>query len=450
MLDNFGLKDTIVALSTPVGAGGIGIVRISGTDAVKIADSLFLSKGGKKPSEFRKRELVLGEFKSEKVSDTALCVVFDNKSFTGETTVEFQCHGGVKLTNRVIEACIEKGARLARNGEFSLRAFLNGKMSLCEAEGMIGLINATSDAEIKANKTISDGGLTKKINEYQKKVVDLISEVEVSFDYPEEDIEYMEETKLKSGLNELIADIDSLISTYTSGALISSGINACLIGKPNVGKSSLLNALLNKDKAIVTDIAGTTRDVIEDAFEVNGIKVNILDTAGIRNTDNEVELLGVKKSIDLINKADIVLFIVDSSKCLDSEDAKILSMLSGKKYLTIYNKVDKYTGVRKKDGIYTSCVTGEGINKIKQSIYELVIKGRVQGDGLIITSTRHFDALQKAKQSLILALDGLNKTTLDAVSVDLNEAYVKLGEITGNTSNETILDSVFSKFCLGK
>ena len=175
-----------------------------------------------------------------------------------------------------------------------------------------------------------------------------------------------------------------------------------------------------------------------------------MDTAGIRNTDNVVELLGVKKSIDLINKADIVLFIVDSSKCLDSEDAKILSMLSGKKYLTIYNKVDKYTGVRKKDGIYTSCVTGEGIDKIKQSIYELVIKGRVQGDGLIITSTRHFDALQKAKQSLILALDGLNRTTLDAVSVDLNEAYVKLGEITGNTSNETILDSVFSKFCLGK
>ena len=227
-------------------------------------------------------------------------------------------------------------------------------------------------------------------------------------------------------------------------------IKIAIVGRPNVGKSSLLNALLNKDKAIVTDIAGTTRDVIEDAFEVNGIKVNILDTAGIRNTDNVVELLGVKKSIDLINKADIVLFIVDSSKCLDSEDAKILSMLSGKKYLTIYNKVDKYTGVRKKDGIYTSCVTGEGINKIKQSIYELVIKGRVQGDGLIITSTRHFDALQKAKQSLILALDGLNRTTLDAVSVDLNEAYVKLGEITGNTSNETILDSVFSKFCLGK
>ena len=450
MLDNFGLKDTIVALSTPVGAGGIGIVRLSGDNAIKIADQLYLSKGGKKPFAFNKRELVLGEFKAENVADTALCVVFNHNSFTGEETVEFQCHGGVKLTNKVIEACIAHGARLAKNGEFSLRAFLNGKMSLCEAEGMIGLINATSDAEIKANKTIADGGLTKKVTDFQNRVVDLISEVEVSFDYPEEDIEYIQKEKLQQGLKELIEEIEKLSATYKSGAIISSGINACLIGKPNVGKSSLLNALLNKDKAIVTDIAGTTRDVIEDAFEVNGVKVNILDTAGIRNTENVVELLGVKKSIDLINKADVVLFIVDSSGAIDADDAKILSMLDGKKYLTIYNKVDKFTKERKKDGIYTSCVTGEGIEKIKQAIYNLVVAGVVSGDGLIITSNRHFDALNRAKESLKRAYEGIKNTTLDALSVDLNEAYGCLGEITGNTSNEAILDSVFSKFCLGK
>ncbi len=450
MLDNFGLKDTIVALSTPVGSGGIGIVRLSGGSAVKIADQLFRSKAGKLPSSFNKRELVLGDFVGESISDTALCVVFDNKSFTGEETVEFQCHGGVKLTNAIIDECIKKGARMARNGEFSLRAFLNGKMALCEAEAMIGMINATSEAEIRANKQILDGKLTNKIKNLQDKVVDLLSEIEVSFDYPEEDIEFMTENKIKSTLKNLIEEIDKLIASYRQGAIISNGINACLIGKPNVGKSSILNALLNKDKAIVTEVAGTTRDVIEDAFEVNGVKVNILDTAGIRNTSDLVELMGVKKSIDLINKADVVLFIVDESRPLDYEDAKILAMLDGKKYITIHNKID-LSGKRKEpNGIYTSAKTGEGVDEIKQKIYNMVTGGEVFGDGLIITDRRQVNALELSKSHFKKALDGLGKVTLDALSVDLNEGYTALGEITGNTSNEQILDSIFSKFCLGK
>lgn len=450
MIDNFGLKDTIVALSTPVGSGGIGIVRLSGEKAIGIADKLFCSKKGNLPSTFKKRELVLGEFKGENVSDTALCVVFDNKSFTGEETVEFQCHGGVKLTDKVIEECIKNGARMARNGEFSLRAFLNGKMSLCEAEAMIGLINATSEAEIKANKQIMDGGLTKRIEEFQNKVVDLMSEVEVSFDYPEEDIEYIAQNKIKKTLNELVEEINGLINTFSQGAIIQNGINACLIGKPNVGKSSILNALLNKDKAIVTDIAGTTRDVIEDAFEINGVKVNILDTAGIRNADNVVEKMGVQKSIDLISRADIVLFIVDESRPKDQEDAQILALLDGKKYITIHNKIDLTDKVRKNEAIYTSCKTGEGIDRIKQKIYDMVTGGVILGDGLVVTNIRHKNALESAKNSFENALKAIDNTTLDALSVDLMDGYTYLGQITGNTSNEQILDSIFSKFCLGK
>ena len=448
--DAFKLKDTIVALSTPVGAGGIGVVRLSGEKAIQIADNLFKTRSGKKPSQFKKRELVLGEFSYGDTIDRCLVVVFDNNSFTGETTVEFQCHGGVKITDKVIEACIANGARLAKNGEFSLRAFLNGKMSLCDAEGMIGMINATSDAEIKANQNIMRGGLTDKVKSLQQQVIDLISDVEVSFDYPEEDIEYTTITKVKSVINELVKSIDKLINTYNSGAIIKNGINACLIGKPNVGKSSLLNALINKDKAIVTNIAGTTRDVIEDAFEVNGVKVNILDTAGIRKTDNVIEQMGVNKSIELINEADIVLFVIDSSRPLDSEDAKILALLDGKKYLTIHNKVDLSEKNRTPNGIYTSCKTLEGVDEIKNAIYNMVVGGDVVGDELIITNSRHKDCLVRAKRALLNVLGEIDNTTLDACSVDLHEAYSALGEITGETSNESILDSVFSKFCLGK
>ncbi len=447
----FDLNSTIVAIATPIGVGGISIVRLSGSSACKIADTLFLSKTNKRPSEFRKRDLVFGDYTSESVKDECLCVVFDANSFTGEETVEFHAHGGIKITEHIVEDCIKRGARLAKNGEFSLRAYINGKMSVCEAEGMIDMINAESDAELKAGHTIMKGGLTKKVEDLQAKVTDLLSEVEVSFDYPEEDIEYIAQNAIDEKVDGLIEDIEILANTYNAGAIIKNGINACLIGKPNVGKSSLLNALLNREKAIVTNIAGTTRDVIEDAFEVNGIKVNILDTAGIRQTNNIIERMGVDKSIALISQADIVLFIVDSSAPLDSQDAQILKFLQGKKYLTVYNKCDKIKPAdRKKDGIYTSTKTGEGIDNLKATIYNSIIGQNVVSGGLVITNSRHKDCLLRAKQALETAKANLKSHTLDLIAIDLNEAFYCLGEITGNTSNETILDAIFSKFCLGK
>lgn len=447
----FDLQSTIVAVATPIGVGGIAVVRLSGDKAVSIADNFFMSKNKRRPSAFKKRMLVYGDFVSESVSDECMCVVFDKNSFTGEQTVEFQVHGGIKIADLIVSECIKAGARLARNGEFSLRAYLNGKMGLSEAEGMIDMINAESDAEIKAGHTLLKGGLTDKVKEFQARVVDLISEVEVSFDYPEEDIEYIAQNAINEKVDLLINEIADLIKTYQNGAIIKNGINACLIGKPNVGKSSLLNALLNRDKAIVTDIAGTTRDIIEDAFEVRGIKVNILDTAGIRETRDIIEKIGVDKSIALINQADIVLFIVDGSSPLDEKDAMILKILQDKKYLTVYNKADKIDQqTRTKNGIYVSAKTGEGIEKLKDKIYNSIIGGGVVSGGLVITNARHKDCLERAKNSLITALTNLNTHTLDLIAVDLADAYTSLGEITGETSNEAILDAIFSKFCLGK
>lgn len=442
---------TIVAISTPIGVGGIAVVRISGDDAINIADKLFKSNG-KMPSKFRNRELVFGDYVGKIAKDKCLCVVFKGpNSFTGENVVEFQCHGGVKLANEIVKDCLSFGAELAENGEFSMRAFVNGKLSLAEAEGMIDLINAQSESELNASYNLMSGGLTKQINAFQDEIVDLISEVEVSFDYPEEDIEYKTKGEIKSQTAKLISQIDELISSASMGSIVKNGINAVIIGKPNVGKSSLLNALINKNKAIVTDIAGTTRDVIEDAFEVNGVKINILDTAGIRETDDIIERLGVIKTKELINQADIVLFVVDSTSPLDYKDMEILALLRDKKYLTIYNKVDLLDEAKLNSKyINVSTKTNKGIVKLKQSIYDAIIDKNIMSNSLLITNNRHLQLLKKARKNLASALKNVDDNTLDLISIDLKESYENLGEITGTTTNEKILDSIFSKFCLGK
>ena len=276
-------EKTIVAISTPIGAGGISIVRMSGKNAINIADALFRSLKGVKPSNFDSNKLVLGKFNGKFAVDKCFCVVFRApNTFSGENMVEFQCHGGIKITELIMKDCLNCGAVIAQNGEFSMRAFINGKMSLSEAEGMIDMINAQSESEITAGYSLMSGELTKKIDFYQKEIVDILSEIEVSFDYPEEDIEYTTVPIVKKRLTILSQCLSELINTSNTGSIIKNGINAVIVGKPNVGKSSILNALLNKNKAIVTDIAGTTRDIIEDAFEINGIKVNIVDTAGYK------------------------------------------------------------------------------------------------------------------------------------------------------------------------
>lgn len=451
----FDTEKTIVAISTPIGVGGISIVRMSGKNAITIADKLFSTKKGIKPSDFNNRELVLGKFNGSVAKDNCLCVVFRApNSFTGENMVEFQCHGGVKITECILNDCIKMGASMAENGEFSMRAFLNGKLSLSEAEGMIDLINAESESELTAGYNLMNGKLNNEINNFQKELIDILSEIEVSFDYPEEDIEYTTIPLVKEKLDELIKRIDNLLLTKKTGSVIKNGINAVIVGRPNVGKSSILNSLLNKNKAIVTDIAGTTRDVIEDAFEINGVKVNIIDTAGIRKTKDIVEKIGVDKSYEQIKLADVVLLVLDNSSELTGEDKELLDLIKDKKHIIIANKIDKPTKYNyknlDKNMVFVSASTGENINKIKEMIFNLVIDKNLFSGEILITNTRHINALERAKKALVSAYKNIDNVTLDLVSVDIHEAYNDIGEITGNSSNEAILDSVFSKFCLGK
>lgn len=445
------LKDTIVAISTGSTSGAISIVRLSGEKSLEIADKIFVSLKSTIPSTFDSRYLELGTITTQHFKEQAMCVVFRApRSYTGETIVEFQCHGGLKIAQGVLEECMLNGARLATNGEFTKRAFINGKMSLASAEGVMDIINAESDSQIRAGYELLSGSLSKKIFEYQNELVDILSEIEVSFDYPEEDIEYITKTNISKRLKMLSENLDKLIKSFNSGRILSSGINVLIVGKPNVGKSSLLNALLKKERAIVTAVAGTTRDTVEDSFSINGIKINIIDTAGIHETQDFVEKIGVQKSKDLINRADIVLFVLDLSRPQSVEDEQIFELIKNKTYIKVANKSDIADSKEIDDKtVVVSSVTEQGIDQLKQKIYSLVASPISNESGLIVTNARHQQALKNAKENIDKAYSEIN-STLDLISIDLKLAYSALGEITGNTTGEDILDSIFSKFCLGK
>lgn len=451
-MDNL-YNDTIVAVSTGSSSGAISIVRMTGENSIKIADEIFATKSGKKPSEFVARYLVLGTLIAENFSEQAMCVVFSApKSYTGENLVEFQCHGGTQIAKGILKACINHGARIATNGEFTKRAFLNGKMSLSSAEGMMDMINAESDAEIRAGYELLTGSLSKLASFAQDELTDILSEIEVSFDYPEETIEYITKTNVKSRLTNLSNKIDEVISTSDAGKLIKSGINVLIVGKPNVGKSSLLNNLLQMDKAIVTDVAGTTRDIVEGTFLLDDVKINLIDTAGIHETNDKVEKIGVDKAKDLINHADIVLFLIDSNSDYTSEDEDILRSIQNTKYIIIKTKNDLETKSQKhfENEILISSKTGEGIDKLKKAILDLTSISNLSNSSLIITNERHKNSLEEANKSLKLAISNIDNDSLDLVSIDIKQAYSSIGEITGNTTSEDIIDAIFSKFCLGK
>lgn len=451
MLDS--KNNTIVALSTPLGVGAICIVRLSGDDAVTIADKVFVSIKNKKPSEFEARKLELGTFKAKNFNEQILCVVFRAPfSFTGENLVEFQCHGGVKIAEGIIETLIDNGATMAGNGEFSKRAFLNGKLSLEKAEGMMDMINAESDAEIRAGYNLLDGELGKLAINSQKALIDVLSEVEVSFDYPEETIEYITRNNLSSRLTKIKTQIDALVKTGTAGKQITGGISLLILGEPNVGKSSLLNALTETDRAIVTNVAGTTRDTIEAPLEINGIKFKLIDTAGIHETRDLVERIGIDKAKSLIKSADLCLVMVDASKPEDEHDKSVKDLTKNAKRIIIGNKIDKLaqkTGFLQSADIYISTQNRGDIERLKTQIYELSADKNIT-NGLVVTNARHLDALKRASGHLENALQAIDTQTLDLVSIDLNLAYSALGEITGSTTGEDIIDAIFAKFCLGK
>lgn len=444
-------EDSIVSISTPLGRGAISIVRISGQDSLKIASQLFSAQNLNLES-VKPRFMYFGKLKLEaETFEECLMVYFKAPfSYTGEDIVEFQIHGGVLLAQKVVEECLKHGARLAGPGEYSKRAFLNGKITLDKAEAIIGEINAETEGELRSSLQITNGRLAEKILTEQEKLKTLLAEMEVGMDYPDETEEARLKSDIKKTLEEIKIHIDEVLNDSQSAKYLKNGINVALVGKTNVGKSSIMNALLGENRAIVTDIQGTTRDSITESFLYNGVKINLIDTAGIRETEDVVENIGIEKSKESLENADIVLFVLDGSEKESQEDAEIEKLLNGKKVIPIINKIDKKRLVKKKENeIEVSALTNKNITNLKQKIVDMVIEQNIDTNALVLTNERHVSILKDAKLLLeeILMSENL---TLDVVSMMVKKVWLTLGKITGNTENEDIINLIFSKFCLGK
>ncbi len=455
--------DTIAAIGTALSNSGISIIRISGKDSLNIIRKIFVSNSNIMPNNIIYGKIV----ENGKVVDTVLVSYFKNpKSYTGEDVCEINCHGGVQITREILQLVLENGARLAEPGEFSKRAFLNGKMDLTKAEAVINLINSknTTQARIAANNL--EGDLYKKIKEVREELIELMAHIEVSVDYPEYDYDEVENDNVISLLNKKIIEINNILSTYEQGKYIKDGVNVVILGKPNVGKSSLLNTLSRSQKAIVTEIPGTTRDVIEERINIGNIILNLSDTAGIRKTDDFVEKIGVKRSIEKIDEADLVIYLLNVESDIDDEDKEILSKIQNKgiKLITVINKIDKGQKL-KFDGILDelkrfgvnevikmSVLNNEGIDELKNKIEEIFNTNDLDFENeLIITNERHRDLLNKSKEYLEVAKKEIeDNEPIDIVSIVIKNATKSLGEIIGADVNQDIVNKIFEKFCLGK
>lgn len=449
-------SDTICAISTAMGVGGISIVRVSGDDALHVVGKFFQSTK-LDLANIEPRHMYFGKFNLGEFSEQCLCVYFKSPfSYTGEDLVEFHCHGGIAITNLILKTIMSSGVRLAEAGEFTKRAFLNKKITLDEAEGVIDVINAESDSELKAGYNLLQGNLQKEIAKLQKELTDTLAFIDVNFDYPEYDIEDITAVEVEKCMNLLKQQILDIRNTADTGMAIKNGFRVVILGKPNAGKSSILNALLNFDRAIVTDIKGTTRDTLEETYIFNGVKFIVVDTAGIRESADVVEKIGVDRSIDAVNSADIVLLILDGSRNLDDEDRKIIDLVKDKKVLAVINKSDLPQKLNPKELIFenvlcSSALNKRGINEIKQKLYDITIDKNIMQSSVIITNTRHINALDRALSSLDNVLESLkNNVSLELITVDIYNVWSVLGEITGETNNEEIINSIFMNFCVGK
>lgn len=445
------MEKTICAISTPIGVGGISIIRMSGEKSLEILRKILNDK------DFVPipRRMQLKSLCGENFSDEVMVVYFPcPNSYTGEDMVEIHCHGGIYITNAILYQLISLGATLAENGEFSKRAFINGKMTLDRLEGVIDMINAESEEQGKSAYKLLKGELSKKVFDFQDTLTDILAEIEVSLDYPEMDIEIDTLDKFLQKVEKLKNEISTIKNTSDTGMIIKNGINIAILGAPNVGKSSLMNALLGYERAIVTNLEGTTRDTICESYIYNGIKVNLIDTAGIRESDNEVEKIGIELSLEKINTSDLILFVVDSSRKLTEEEKNLYDKIKDKKHILVVNKIDKKQEEsfdKFSPKIEISTTENTNIQNLKQLIFDTIIGNKIANNSTIITNTRHKIALENAEKSLQDAIKTLKNTeNLELFSIDLQNAYSSLGEITGTSSKENIIDRIFAKFCLGK
>lgn len=451
------MNDTITAISTALGVGAISIIRVSGPEAISIVNKIFK---GKDLTKVESHTIHYGHIveQNEVIDEVLVSVMRAPKTFTMEDVVEINSHGGIATTNKVLELVLEHGARLAAPGEFTQKAFLNGRIDLINAEGIMDVINAKSEVSLKLAMNQLSGKVSSLIHDLRKKMVEVIANIEVNIDYPEyDDIEVLTNEKILPRVNEIELEIERILKESKTGKLIKQGIQTSIVGRPNVGKSSILNTLLEEEKAIVTDIAGTTRDTVEGNILIDGISLNVIDTAGIRKTDDIVEKIGVQKSKELIEKSDLVLFVLNNNEPINEEEKEILDSLKDKNYIVIINKIDLEkrlddTLFSKERTIYMSTLEHKGLDELKDKIKELFQLGQLETEDLTyLTSARSISILKQAYASLKEVKKGIQEgMPIDMVELDMRNVWSLLGEIIGETYQEELIDQLFSQFCLGK
>jgi len=456
-------NDTIAAISTPVGQGGIGIVRISGPQSLEIADNIFRPKKASSPSTSRHASLSYGHIinpADNSIMDEALLAIMRSpNSYTKEDVVEINCHGGMISVRKTLEAVLAQGARLADPGEFTKRAFLNGRINLTQAEAVFDVITARTEESMRIALEQLQGGLSEKLRDIREKLINTCAFAEAYIDFPEDGIETGTALQFRGQLTEIKKEIDDLSNTFQEARFFRDGLSVAIVGRPNVGKSSLLNLLLNKERAIVTDLPGTTRDLIEDYLNINGLPIRIMDTAGIRNSEELVEKEGIRRSINAINNADFVIALMDGSEPLKKDDFQLMELISGKKAVVVINKSDlpvklSLDAIAKKGREYLrlSALSGEGIDALKSLIFNSNLRNwNEEREGVVVSNIRHKTALDKASSSLETAIGLLSSDQpLEFFSIELRDTLDNLGEITGMVTTEDILDKIFSTFCIGK
>ncbi|MGM0471156.1 MAG: tRNA uridine-5-carboxymethylaminomethyl(34) synthesis GTPase MnmE [Bacillota bacterium] len=461
------IKDTIAAISTAIGEGGIGIVRISGPEAITVADQIFVSDQDETKSlaaadTYTAHYGHIVEPQSKEVVDEVICLVMKApRTYTKEDIVEINCHGGAVPVQKVLDVVLNTEVRLAEPGEFTKRAFLNGRLDLSQAEAITDIITSQTEAGLQAAMDQLEGGLSAEIEQIKDRVLELLAHLEASIDFPDDEIEDFDPAELEERVAEVVGLIEDLLASSERGKIIREGIQTAIIGKPNVGKSSLLNALLREKRAIVTEVPGTTRDVIEEVININGVPLKIIDTAGIREAEDEVEQIGVEKSEEFLKRADLVLLVLDAADGITTADEEIIELAEGKDTIVVVNKIDlesevDIAAVKEEVGtdyvVQTAAIDGNGIDELEELISDLVLDGKVQSnDQTLVTNLRHKQALEAAYESIKRVEQTISQgLPADFATIDLKEALEELGKITGDTVDEDIIDRIFADFCLGK
>ena len=456
---------TIAAISTATGAGGIGIIRMSGKECFSIVEKIFNPIKKESIDQIKGYTMKYGHIvdskTGEKIDEVLVSYFKSPKSYTTENMCEINSHGGTVVERRILEQCLANGAELAEPGEFTKRAFLNGRIDLCEAEGIIDLINSKTESEAKASIKQLEGNLSKKINEIKEKILDIMADIEASIDYPEYDIEETTNEKAKRIIIKIKEEAEKLEKSFDTGKILKDGIKTAIIGKPNAGKSSLLNAILNEDRAIVSEIEGTTRDTIEEYINIKGITLKIIDTAGIRKTADKIEEIGVNKAISLAEDSDLIIAIFDNTRDLEEEDERILDLIKDKKAIILLNKIDiKNSNLENnykikslnKPVVKISAKNNEGIEELYNTILNMFEINEIEmSDGNVITNIRHKNQITKAISALDGALNTIeSKMPVDILAIYLKQTLEEISSITGDNVSQDIIDEIFAKFCLGK